>query len=86
MVLFFSRHKKGAARRKSAHTVQLCHTYYYCHGPCVGIGAASIDLEGAASEGAASMPAPPVVAVGISSQEEVVDNESCGVSHKDEEH
>ena len=33
--------------------------------PCVGIGAAIIDLEGAASEGAASMPAPPGVAVGI---------------------
>ena len=61
-------------------------------GPCVGIGAASIDLEGAASEGAASMPAPPGVAVGIggadaaddsgvggSSQEEVVDNGPCGV-------
>jgi len=29
-------------------------------GPCVGIGAASIDLEGAASEGAALMPAPPM--------------------------
>ena len=62
-------------------------------GPSVGIGAASIDLEGAASEGAASMPAPPGVAVGIggadaaddssgvggSSQEEVVDNGPCGV-------
>ena len=33
--------------------------------PCVGIGAAIIDLEGAAWEGAASMPAPPGVAVGI---------------------
>ena len=32
------------------------------------------------------MPAPPGVAVGISSsQSEVMDNESCGVSHKDEE-
>ena len=38
-------------------------------GPCVGIGAASIDLEGAASEGAASMPAPPGVAVGIGDEE-----------------
>ena len=61
--------------------------------PSVGTGAASIDLEGAASEGAASMPAPPGVAVGIggadaaddssgvggSSQEEVVDNGPCGV-------
>ena len=53
--------------------------------PCVGIGAASIDLEGAASEGAASMPAPPGVAVGISSKEEVVDNGPSGVSHKDKE-
>ena len=63
-------------------------------GPCVSIGAASIDLEDAASEGAASMPAPLGVAVGIgradaaddssgvggSSQEEVVDNDICGFS------
>ena len=42
-------------------------------------------LEGAASEGAASMPAPPGVTVGITSQEEVVDYGPFGVSHTDEE-
>ena len=73
--------------------VKMLMTSHDLDGPCVGIGAASIDLEGAASEGAASMPAPPGVAVGIggadaaddssgvggSSQEEVVDNGPCGV-------
>ena len=45
--------------------VKMLMTSHDLDGPCVGIGAASIDLEGAASEGAASMPAPPGVAVGI---------------------
>ena len=51
-------------------------------GPCVGIGAASIDLEGAASEGALSMPAPPGVAVGIGGADAADDSSGVGGSSR----
>ena len=52
--------------------------------PCVGIGAAIIDLEGAASEGAALMPAPPGVAVGIGGADAADDSSGVGATSPEE--
>ena len=71
-------------RRKSAHTGcrAQSHNCSELDGPCVGIGAARIDLEGAASEGAASMPAPPGVAVGIGGADAADDSGVGGAPKK----